>query len=237
MKKRMISVFCALAMVLSFLTGVGGGLVMAADTDEGGTDQWSEQWVSYYSSDFRDASDPLTEVPMDQYWDIGDDGSITRKNAQNLSSDYKHGSDMLTGAFIGLDGTTGKSWKDPAGGTIFWGIEGYLRVRGSVGPDDTTKDWWGKAENRVEGYDQIGWHHMKIEVKNNYVTVMLDGNDLFEQSLDASWYDGGQILLATNVNGTQFRNVSVERPGAQRPAPWGHRRLPAGRPPCQPRRL
>lgn len=194
-------------------------------------------FVSYYSESLNSSVPKVSG--FDDYWKFGDDNTITRINAKNvggefddmailyysveqykdfvLEAEYKHenanGKYNVYNAFVGFDGVLGKSWKDKNSGTMLWEYAGYGRSRGSVGEDGAVRDKWGNKA-RLPEFESDSWHSLKLEVSKNEITFTVDNIVLYKTSDLGAWYDGGYIFLASNGNGTTFRNFKVRKTDA-----------------------
>lgn len=239
MKKKLISMTCAFALVLGLLAGMGGGLAIEANAAGEDVSNWTEQWVSYYSNDFRDASQPLKEVSMDQYWDIDADGVITRKNAVNLSSDYQDmaflflNTEKYEDFILELDFKHGYSgpYQDPNGAWI--NLSTYVGVGGTPG-----KSWadpeGGTLFAPVEGYvrirgncgaeNDVDWwgntggrvepydytQWHHMKIEVIDLCVNVSVDDVFLFTItQGEWFVPGNIYLAANHDGAAFKNVTV----------------------------
>ena len=191
---------------------------LSVDTETGGD--------LYYSSDLQ-AANP-EPAAFEDYFETGDDGSITRINSSSPGGEYKDmaiyypdeadyrsfilevdyynpaGSDA---AFVGFAGVPGYGWDDIESGTIFWETGGNLRIRGTLNNAGALLDGWGSAN--VPDCNDGEWHNMVLKVEDKTLTVTIDGVQTFWNDQFSSWYDGGRVFLASNREGVSFKNIKI----------------------------
>ncbi len=206
-----------------------------------------KKFESYYAKDIYNA-EPVPAFTKD-YWTENQDGIITRKTKDvgtendgnpypnmallyynvsqykdfTLEVEIKNPIKGKASAWVGFDGTKGKSWLTSCNGTMISAIgESAVKLVGSfdaygMNPFRSSKskpviwDYW-MDDVKNWGTD---WYKVKIQVLDGEIKFFYNTSGKWmsawpEESFTYDeWYNGGYVFLACNSGGTSFRNFKV----------------------------
>ena len=151
---------------------------------------------------------------------------VSRYKDFTLEVEYRNPNESIGGAWIGFDGEINDSgsattWYGDSTGTVF-ATDGNNSVRIAG-----TFDYNGRKQTTYNTSDSIwraeiancewktSWMKAKLEVKNGFINFYVDVNGKWETLWEkdairySGWYDGGYVYIASNNEGTQFRNFKI----------------------------
>ena len=151
---------------------------------------------------------------------------VSRYKDFTLEVEYRNPNESIGGAWIGFDGEINDSgsattWYGDSTGTVF-ATDGNNSVRIAG-----TFDYNGRKQTTYNTSDSIwraeiancewktSWMKAKLEVKNGFINFYVDVNGKWETPWEkdairySGWYDGGYVYIASNNEGTQFRNFKI----------------------------
>lgn len=151
---------------------------------------------------------------------------VSRYKDFTLEVEYRNPNESIGGAWIGFDGEINDSgsattWYGDSTGTVF-ATDGKNSVRIAG-----TFDYNGRKQTTYNTSDSIwraeiancewktSWMKAKLEVKNGFINFYVDVNGKWETPWEkdaigySGWYDGGYVYIASNNEGTQFRNFKI----------------------------